>query len=113
MSALSLAARVDSPSGTRLDLALDVADGETVAILGPNGAGKSTLLAAVAGLVSTTGHIRLDGRDVAALPPHRRGIALLAQDPLLFPHLTAADNVAFAPRAQGVRRAEASTRARG
>jgi molybdopterin-binding protein len=88
-----------------VDLALDVAAGETVAVVGPNGAGKSTLLAVLAGLVRPDeGTVRLGGRVLDGRPPHDRGVALLAQDPLLFPHLSALENVAFAPRAQGVRR---------
>ena len=107
---LHLAARVDARD---VDLALDLADGERVAVLGPNGAGKSTLLAALAGTVRPdAGRAALDGRvlfERAAgqrrwLPPHARGIALLAQDPLLFPHLSALDNVAFGPRAAGTPR---------
>jgi molybdate transport system ATP-binding protein len=100
---LSVHARVPG----RLDVALEVAAGETVAVLGANGAGKSTLLAVVAGLERHHGRVRIEGRDVSALPPHRRGAALLAQDPLLFPHLSAVENVAFGPRARGVGRREA------
>lgn len=96
----------------RLHVALEVAAGETLAVLGANGAGKSTLLSVVAGLQRAEGRVALDGRELGALPPHRRGVALLAQDPLLFPHLTALENVAFGPRAQGVRRRLAHTQAR-
>ncbi|WP_280390281.1 ATP-binding cassette domain-containing protein, partial [Nocardia wallacei] len=88
-----------------VEVELSVAPGEVLAVLGPNGAGKSTVLEVVAGLVAPDGGwVRLAGRtltDVAsgvAVPPHRREISLLAQDPLLFPHLTAAANVAFGPR---------------
>jgi molybdopterin-binding protein len=92
---------------------LEVAHGETVALLGPNGAGKSTVLGVVAGLVRpTSGRVSLAGHDLLALPPHRRRVALLAQDPLLFPHLSVLDNVAFAPRARGRSRAEARATAR-
>ena len=94
-----------------VDVALEVADGQTVAILGPNGAGKSTLLSVIAGILRPdTGHATLDGStlfdttDGTWLPPHRRGTALLAQDPLLFPHLDALDNVAFGPRSSGASR---------
>jgi molybdate transport system ATP-binding protein len=80
-----------------------------LAILGPNGAGKSTLLRALAGLTPlTSGRIRLDGRvldDVGTgrfVPPQERPVALVFQDQRLFPHLTAADNVAFAARSRGV-----------
>jgi molybdate transport system ATP-binding protein len=94
-----------------LDVTMRVAPGEVVAVLGRNGSGKSTLLATVAGLLRPdTGRVVLDGRvltDTAAgvaLPPHRRRIGLLAQQPLLFPHLSVLDNVAFAPLAAGARR---------
>ena len=106
--------RIEARVPGRLDAALELAAGETVAVLGPNGAGKSTLLSVVAGLQRAGGgRVTLDGRELGDLPPHRRGVALLAQDPLLFPHLTAADNVAFGPRSQGVRRKDAHDRALG
>jgi molybdate transport system ATP-binding protein len=89
---------------------LEVGQGETVALLGPNGAGKSTVLSVIAGLVAPTyGRVRVGGRDLvspqrAAVPPHRRNVALLAQEALLFPHLTVLENVAFGPRAHRVSR---------
>lgn len=99
-----------------VDVALEVAAGETVALLGPNGAGKSTVLAVAAGLLQPdTGTVRLDDHELTGrrvVPPHARRTALLAQDPLLFPHLTALDNVAFGPRSAGVRRRAARDRAR-
>jgi molybdate transport system ATP-binding protein len=101
------------------DVSLDVADGETLAVLGPNGAGKSTLLAILAGLLRPdTGRAELDGESLFDLscghwpPPHRRGISLLAQEPLLFPHLSALENVSFGPRSVGRTRAEARASAR-
>ena len=102
-----------------LDVTMHVAPGEVVALLGRNGSGKSTLLAAVAGLLRPdTGRIVLHDRvltDTAAgvaLPPHRRRIGLLAQQPLLFPHLSVLDNVAFAPLAAGASRRAAREVAR-
>ncbi|WP_137722905.1 sulfate/molybdate ABC transporter ATP-binding protein [Prescottella subtropica] len=111
MSGLEVSVRVESR-----DVTLDVAvtPGEVLAVLGPNGAGKSTLLDVVAGLlVPDTGRVVLDDRvltDTAedvAVPPYRRSIGLLAQEPLLFPHLTVRENVAFGPRSAGRGRSEA------
>ena len=105
----------------RLDLDLTLGAGERLAILGPNGAGKSSALAVVAGLLRPdSGRAELDGRvlfDLTAgrgrwLAPHTRGVALLAQDPVLFPHLSVLDNVAFGPRAAGQSRRSARGHAR-
>lgn len=93
-----------------VDVALDVAPGETVAVMGPSGAGKSTLLQALAGLEPLTdGEISVGDRvvDRVAAPrirtePMNRGVVLLGQDARLFPHLSVRENVAFGPRAGGV-----------
>lgn len=91
---------------------LDVADGETLALLGPNGAGKSTLVDVLAGtLPLSEGVIEIDGERVDALPPEHRPIGVCFQDDLLFPHLSALENVAFPLRARGGGRAEALARA--
>ncbi|MEU7061869.1 ABC transporter ATP-binding protein [Streptomyces sp. NPDC046197] len=96
----------------RLDVTLRAAPGDVVALLGPNGAGKTTALRALAGLVPLGGgHLRLDGADLDRTPPEARPVGVVFQDYLLFPHLTALDNVAFGPRCQGATKAEA--RARG
>ncbi|KAA1400277.1 sulfate/molybdate ABC transporter ATP-binding protein [Aeromicrobium ginsengisoli] len=96
-----------------VDVSLDIADGEVVAILGPNGAGKSTVLAAIAGVLRPDAGRGVLGDDVLFdigagtwQPAYARGTALLAQDPLLFPHLDAVDNVAFGPRSAGRTRAQ-------
>jgi len=103
-----------------LEVELGVATGELVVLLGPNGAGKTTLLRALAGLVPLArGRVTLDGTvldDVAAgghVPTERRPIGFVFQDYLLFPHLTALENVAFGLRARGLPRAEARRRAAG
>lgn len=98
--------------GFTLTAALHAHAGEVLAIIGPNGSGKSTLLGAVAGhLRDVVGTISLDGRTLAGdgvrLTPQQRRIGLLGQRALLFPHLTALENVAFGPRAQGMHRAKA------
>ncbi|TDC16056.1 ABC transporter ATP-binding protein [Actinomadura bangladeshensis] len=92
-------------AGFGLDLPLTAAPGEVVALLGPNGAGKSTALRALAGLVPMAGgHVRVDGEDLRPLPPDRRGIGMVFQDYLLFPHLSVLENVAFGPRCRGAGR---------
>ncbi|MFB8026275.1 MULTISPECIES: ABC transporter ATP-binding protein [unclassified Streptomyces] len=96
----------------RLDVELTVAPGEVVALLGPNGAGKTTALRALAGLLPLTGgHLRLDGTLLDGTPPESRPVGVVFQDYLLFPHLTALDNVAFGPRCQGASKAEARAQA--
>jgi molybdate transport system ATP-binding protein len=96
----------------RLDVTLTAAPGDVVALLGPNGAGKTTALRALAGLVPlTSGHLRLDGTGLDGTPPESRPVGVVFQDYLLFPHLTALDNVAFGPRCRGAGKAEARARA--
>ncbi|MET9499232.1 ABC transporter ATP-binding protein [Streptomyces sp. NPDC006552] len=96
----------------RLDIALTAAPGDVVALLGPNGAGKTTALRALAGLTPLdAGHLRLDGTELDGTPPESRPVGVVFQDYLLFPHLTALDNVAFGPRCQGRTRAEARAEA--
>ncbi|MFC8712940.1 ABC transporter ATP-binding protein [Streptomyces sp. NPDC057197] len=98
--------------GFRLDVPLTAAPGEVVALLGPNGAGKTTALRALAGLVPLTGgRLRLDGAELERTPPEKRPVGVVFQDYLLFPHLSALDNVAFGPRCQGATRAEARAQA--
>ena len=87
------------------DLTLDVAPGTLVALLGPSGCGKTTTLRAVAGLIDpSAGDVLFDGRSVLALPPERRPVAMVFQAPLLFPHMSVGDNVAFGLRMRGVGR---------
>src|SRR5690349_10861048 len=86
------------PNGTRAvdSIHLALADGEFLAILGPSGCGKSSLLRLVAGLEApTSGSIALDGRDVTALEPKDRDIAMVFQGLALYPHMTVAENMAF------------------
>ena len=66
------------------------------ALFGPSGSGKSTILAALAGLTRMQGQVRLNGRALETLAPHRRGIGLVFQDARLFPHLSVRANIAYA-----------------
>lgn len=102
------------------DVELTVKDGERVAIVGPNGSGKSTLLAILAGIVRPTGGracldgdvlFDLDAKKPSWSPPYSRGISLLAQDALLFPHMSVLDNVAFGPSVAGLGKTAARQRA--
>lgn len=92
---------------------LTVQPSEIVAILGPSGSGKSTLLGAIAGVVAPAGgRVLVDGVDVTHTPIHRRDVGLIFQQPLLFPHLSVQDNVAYGLRRHGRSRAQARARAR-
>ena len=91
---------------------VEVPAGRVLGVVGRNGAGKSSILAAIAGLVDATGTLALGGRDLLPRPAEQRGIGVLFQDFLLFPHLTVRDNVAFAARVRsgGWREARAAAR---
>jgi ABC-type sugar transport system ATPase subunit len=101
--------------------ALEVADGERVALFGPSGAGKTTVLELIAGLVSPArGRIELGGRvltstaaPVVAVPPWQRRVGLLRQDPGLFPHLTVRANLTYARTGSGGARAAGPDRSAG
>nr|WP_241844288.1 ABC transporter ATP-binding protein [Kitasatospora sp. CB01950] len=101
-----------------LDVAFSAQPGEVLALLGPNGAGKSTALRALAGLLPlTSGRLALDGSEWDSpsagvfVPAEQRPIGVVFQDYLLFPHLSALDNVAFGLRCKGLRRAAARAEA--
>ncbi len=81
---------------------LEVDSGEVVTVLGPSGSGKTTLLRVIAGLqLPDSGRVLLDGKDLAATPPHRRGLGLVFQDHALFPHRDVYANVSFGLRMRG------------
>lgn len=79
---------------------LDIEDGEYFILLGPTGAGKTVLLEAIAGLYPLIeGTISINGKEITRLAPERRGISIVYQDQMLFPHLSVEDNIAFGLRA--------------
>jgi putative thiamine transport system ATP-binding protein len=88
------------------DLHLNVPAGEILTLMGPSGCGKSSVLAAIAGTLDSVseglqplqfeGRVQLNGRDLMPLPTHLRGVGLVFQDALLFPHMTVAENLLFA-----------------
>jgi len=87
---------------------LDVRPGELLVVVGPSGSGKTTLLRAIAGLEPVdAGSIAIDGRDVSRLPAGERDVAMLFQDPALYPHLDVLANIMFGLRARRVPRPHA------
>ncbi len=92
-----------------VDLTID--DGEFVVFVGPSGCGKSTLLRLIAGLEDTTsGTIEIDGKDATALPPAKRGLAMVFQSYALYPHMTVRKNIMFPLKMAGMDPAEAAKR---
>ena len=103
-------------SGFTVRAEFTVESGAVLALMGPSGAGKSTIVHVLAGIQKlSAGRIELDGTVLADerihMPPHRRQIGLLGQDPHLFPHLDAARNIAFGARAGGMDKAAAAKEA--
>jgi len=103
--------RVDLTVPERARVDLDAEPGAVVAVIGPNGAGKSSFVRALAGLVAADGTALLDGTDLLGLSARDREVGLVFQGQLLFPHLSALDNVAFGPRARGRSRRDADRQA--
>lgn len=92
-------------------LDLRVEDGEFIVLVGPSGCGKSTLLRLVAGLERVSaGSIHIGGRDVTALEPKARGIAMVFQNYALYPHMSVAENLAWGLKIAGHGRAKIATR---
>jgi len=90
---------------------LEVTDGEFVVFVGPSGCGKSTLLRVIAGLEdSTSGRVVIDGEDVSATPPAKRGIAMVFQTYALYPHLTVKNNMGLGLKQAGTPAAEIERR---
>jgi putative spermidine/putrescine transport system ATP-binding protein len=92
-------------------LSLAVEKGEFLALLGPSGCGKTTTLQMIAGFVTpTSGAIELEGQNLLGIKPAKRGLGIVFQSYALFPHMTAAENVAFGLEMQGVDKAERAKR---
>ena len=88
---------------------ITVEDGSLISLLGPSGCGKSTLLKTIAGVIEpSAGSVFLNGVCADGLPPHRRGTVIVFQDLRLFPHMTAAENIGFPLKMQGISRKERS-----
>ncbi|MDQ2650318.1 MAG: sn-glycerol-3-phosphate ABC transporter ATP-binding protein UgpC, partial [Actinomycetota bacterium] len=89
------------------DLDLEIADGEFLVLVGPSGCGKSTALRMVAGLEDiTSGVLRIGDTQVNDLPPKDRDVAMVFQNYALYPHMTVAQNIGFALKLRGMRKAE-------
>ncbi len=99
----------DHPSVDKLNL--DIGDGEFMVLVGPSGCGKSTSLRMLAGLEEVnSGQILIGDKDVTALPPKDRDIAMVFQNYALYPHMTVADNMGFALKMQNVPKADRDAR---
>ncbi|MDQ2065871.1 ABC transporter ATP-binding protein [Xinfangfangia sp. CPCC 101601] len=93
------------------DLNLSIAKGEFLTMLGPSGSGKTTCLMMLAGFETAThGEIRLDGRNINLVPPHKRGIGMVFQNYALFPHMTVGENLSFPLEVRGMGKDERETR---
>ncbi|BBK30092.1 putative spermidine/putrescine transport system ATP-binding protein [Stella humosa] len=93
------------------EMSLAVPRGELLCLLGPSGCGKTTTLKMIAGFVPPSGgRILIDESDVTGVPAHRRDTGMVFQNYALFPHLTVAENIAFAPRNVGMKRDETRRR---
>ncbi|MDO5604586.1 MAG: ABC transporter ATP-binding protein [Paracoccus sp. (in: a-proteobacteria)] len=93
------------------DLNLSIGKGEFLTMLGPSGSGKTTCLMMLAGFETAThGEIRLEGRNINHVPPHRRGIGMVFQNYALFPHMTVGENLSFPLEVRGLSRHERTAR---
>src|SRR3954452_1452471 len=95
------------------EFSLAVTKGEFISFLGPSGCGKTTTLQMIAGFLDPShGTIRLEGKDLVAVPPAKRGLGIVFQSYALFPHMTAAENVAFGLEMRKVARKDREERVR-
>jgi putative spermidine/putrescine transport system ATP-binding protein len=93
------------------DLNLSIGKGEFLTMLGPSGSGKTTCLMMLAGFeTATSGDIRLDGRPINSVPPHKRGIGMVFQNYALFPHMTVGENLSFPLEVRGMGKDERETK---
>jgi len=92
-------------------ISIDIEPGEFITLLGPSGSGKTTTLNMIVGFTTpTSGGIRLNGRDISRLPPHKREFGMVFQNYALFPHLTVTENVAFPLRERKVSKVDIGRR---
>ena len=93
------------------DVSMVIEPGEFYCLLGPSGCGKTTTLNLIGGFIPlTSGELRIEGRTVHDLPPHRRNVNTVFQNYALFPHMTVAANIAFGLRMEGLAQSEIATR---
>ncbi|HUF55979.1 MAG TPA: ABC transporter ATP-binding protein [Thermohalobaculum sp.] len=96
------------------DLNLSIGKGEFVTMLGPSGSGKTTVLMMLAGFESAThGEIRLKGKAINDIPPHKRGIGMVFQNYALFPHMTVNENLAFPLEVRRMSKSETKEKVQG
>ena len=89
-----------------------VEPGSVLAVVGPSGCGKSTLLATIAGITPALGgRVIIGGHEVTQSPTHERRVAMVFQEPLLFPTMNVLDNVAYGPRRSGLSKVDARAKA--
>jgi len=95
------------------DISFDVPSGELLALIGASGSGKTTTLRIAAGYESPDkGQVLLDGRDITALPPQKRGFGMVFQHYALFPHMSVGENVGFGLEARGIGKSDRRDRAK-